>query len=195
MTKIFKGQYSDEEVLFMGREHWLSFLLHTLLTYLPLLLLSAIVAWVAGLILDSDILAVSLFVALALVPFAYFVPLYRQTHLIITTRRVIKSVRHGFFLAHLREIRFDHISQMRSDRAGWAGYLFGYGHIDISSSNISGGSVYFRGIRRPESIIRYLSRVVDYIRLHGHTNAITPYMTDEQRKRAKQSEAAPESAE
>ena len=183
--KIFKGQYAGERVLYTGHEHTVSFFLHYIFAFLTILFFSVVGAYIVLGMSDSSILAGMILIVPPVFYGVHIVHLHHQTYLTITSRRIIKSVRHGFFMTHHRELRFEDVAQIRADRAGSVGYILGYGHVDITSNSFGGSSVYFRGIHRPESIVRYLSRVIDYIRHNGPTDDITPYRTDREREQLK----------
>lgn len=65
------------------------------------------------------------------------------------------------------------------------GLIFGYGNLIITDKDEN--QIVYSGIKEHKYISRYLGRVIDHIKIHGHTDDISEYQSRKVRKQMKNS--------
>lgn len=131
-TKVFDGQYSTEQILLDTHEHPIAFLLHHLWSFLAAAIFLFIGVLVLYFLIQSMIWVMIAIVLYCLGAIWYFFRHFRHTRFIITSRRVVLFISHGFYGARRQELRLDSITSIKATRSGIASRIFRYGNVIFS---------------------------------------------------------------
>lgn len=178
--KDFEWQYSDEKLLLKKHENIISFLIDKTHLFAIYIVLWIILPLLIYLFFKSIIFIVlSIFFILWFL-IIYLSILYKNTWLIITTRRVLELTQNWLFQKHKRELKLSDI-KATSTKKWFIGTLFWFWRVTIKWTEES-ANIYFKWINESQEIVNYLWRVIDYIKLNGHTDNISRYKFKKDRK-------------
>ena len=178
--KEFKWQYSDEKILFKAKENLVSFILRKFWVIFSFMILILIISLIL-LFLDYVFLAyILVFVSIFLIVFYYWF-LYKDSFLYFTTRRIIKQIRNGIFFRHRKELKIMDIKSSMSNKKGLMQTALRVWNIKIEWTEKE-GSIYFSGIKEYAEVSNYIWRVIDYVKLNGHSDNIARYQDKKMRK-------------
>ncbi|MDQ7009189.1 MAG: hypothetical protein Q9M94_02765 [Candidatus Gracilibacteria bacterium] len=179
----FSGQYSDEKVLFRIQENKVNFIFTKLYILISFLIFSSILSAILYYFVNY-ITAIVIFIFLLISIFGYYYYIFKDSFLIFTTRRIIKQIRTGIFSKHKKELKIMDIKSSLSNKRGFIQTLLRIGNIKVEGSE-SEGSIYFTGIKEYSQVSNYIGRVIDHIKLKGHTDDIARYQDKKYRKESK----------
>lgn len=114
----------------------------------------------------------------------YFIRHFRHTRFIITSRRIVLFVSHGFYGARRQELRLDSITSIKATRSGIASRIFRYGNIIFSGG---GEPIMIRGVKLHDEIRSYVGRLVEYIKNHGFPESFSIFRSRKERRALKES--------
>ncbi len=180
MKKEFSWQYSDEKILFKVKENLVSFIFSRfwiIFSFIVLILL--IFTWLFY--FKHNFIAVILLVVSIFLILIYYWVLYKDSFLYFTTRRVIKQIRNWVFFRHRKELKIMDIKSSMSNKKWFLQTILRIWNIKIEWTEKE-GNIYFSWIKEYEDIANYIWRVIDYIKLNGHTDNIARYKIKKQRK-------------
>ena len=178
--KDFKWQYSDEKILFKVKENLISFVFSKIWVIFSFIILIIILSiWLYY--FEYKILSIILVVLSALLIFAYYWFLYKDSFLYFTTRRIIKQIRNGIFFRHRKELKIMDIKSSMSNKRWFLQTLLRVWNIKIEWTEKE-SNIYFSGIKEYSEISNYLWRVIDYVKLNGHSDNIAKYQNKKMRK-------------
>jgi len=179
--KDFEWQYSDEKLLLKKHESLISFLLRKSHLFIVYIILSSILFVAIKYFLDSYLMATIISIVTLLILFIFLKRQYSNTWIIITTRRVLKLVRNGIFTQHRKELKLSDI-KATSSRRNVIDSIFWYGTIMVQWTE-EHSNIYFKWIKWHTDIANYIWRVLDYIKLNGHTDNIARYKVKKDRRK------------
>jgi len=180
MKKEFKGQYSDEKILFKVKENLISFIFSRFWVIFSFIIFVAILS--ALLIYFSyKILAIVLIIISIILIILYYWFLYKDSFLYFTSRRVIKQIRNWIFFRHRKELKIMDIKSSMSNKKWFLQTILRIWNIKIEWTEKE-WNIYFSWIKEYEDIANYVWRVIDYIKLNWHTDNIARYKTRRQRQ-------------
>ena len=173
MKKEFSGQYSDEKILFKVKENLVSFIFSRFWIIFSFLILTILISvWLFY--FEYNIIAVILILVSLLLIIFYYWFLYKDSFLYFTTRRVIKQIRNWIFFRHRKELKIMDIKSSMSNKKGFLQTILRIWNIKIEWTEKE-WNIYFSWIKEYEDISNYVWRVIDYIKLNGHTDNIARY--------------------
>ena len=100
----------------------------------------------------------------------------------ITSRRILKNIRAGFFTFFHKELQFDNIKHTTSTKRNILESFFHYGNIKIQGYDEK-ELIYFDGIACADELALYISRIIDYRKKHGPTDELSHFMPRSERKK------------
>jgi len=178
--KDFEWQYYDEKLLLKQHENLISFLLRKSHLFIVYIILSIILFVGVKYFVNSYIISTIVSILTFFILFIYLKRQYSNTWIIITTRRALKLVRSGLFTQHRKELKLTDI-KATATRRNFIDSIFWYWNIIIQWTE-EHSNIYFKWIKWHTDIANYLWRVLDYIKLNGHTDNIARYKTKKDRK-------------
>ena len=174
MKKDFEWQYSDEKLLFKSHENMLSFFFDKSHVFIVYIVLGLILALVVNYFTISIILWVIIFIFTLFLYLWYMSVLFKNTWVIITPRRIVELTQNGLFKKHRRELKLTDVKA--TDSKKWViGTILGYSDLTIKGTE-EDANIYFKGINGGGDVANYVSRVIDYIKTHGHGDEISRYV-------------------
>jgi len=179
--KEFKWQYSDEKILFRIKENKLSFILNKIWIILSLLFIIVIFSIILYYFNYKTISIIFIILSLLLI-FIYNWFLYKDSFLCFTTRRVIKEIRNWIFFRHRKELKIMDIKSSMSNKKWFIQTILRIWNLKIEWSEKE-GNIYFSWIKEYSELSNYVGRVIDYIKLNGHTDNIARYQNKKMRKK------------
>lgn len=185
-TKIFDGQYSTEQILLDTHEHPVAFLLYHLWSFLAAAIFLFIGVLVLYFLSQSMVWVVLAVVLYGLWAIWYFFRHFRHTRFIITSRRVVLFISHGFYGARRQELRLDAITSIKATRSGIASRIFRYGNVIFSGG---GEPIMMRGVKLHDEVRSYVGRIVEYIKNHWYPESFSIFRSRKER-RALQADSA-----
>lgn len=185
MKKIFEWQYSWEKILLRVRPNLVYFFfqkIYLFLIYLFLIWICIAISLTIPVI--SVYFYIFVFILFAIYIFTFY-KLFTNCRYTITSRRCIFYVQKNFFKKSYNEI---HIVDLRTavPKRNWLGFLFGYGDLILTDKDDK--KIIYSWISEHKFIARYLSRIVDYIKINGHTDDLSAYKKRKIRNQEKNSQ-------
>lgn len=181
MKKDFEWQYSDEKLLFKSHEHILSFFLDKTHVFAVYIVFSLLVGGVVGFVFHSSLAGVLVTGIIFAIYVLYMYTLYKNTWLIVSSRRILELTQNGFFKKHRRELKLMDIKATESERSVFETMLW------VSRLTIKGteedANIYFKWIPGGSDVANYIGRVIDYLKLNKHTDEISRYVSKKERKK------------
>lgn len=172
--KIFEGQYSGEKILLRAHPHIVHFFLeriHLFASYLFVIF----AIFLIGMLVNPKFLTI--YIVLSIIIFAIFVAhflfLYGNSRYTITSRRLIYFIRKSLFKRFYNEIHLVDLRTAVPKKSGIFGAIFGYGTLIVADKDEK--KITYPGMREHKFLSRYLGRVIDYIKIHGHTDNLSSY--------------------
>ena len=181
----FKGQYSDEKVLFNIKENIINFIFKKLYILISLLIFSGLISGLVFYFMWSIYFIITVIVFIFLI-FLYYYTIYSNTNFIFTTRRIIKDVRNWIFSKHRKELKIMDIKSSLTNKKGLIQVILRVGNIKIEWTETN-SAIYFTGIKEYSQVSNYIWRVIDYIKINWHTDNIARYQDKKYRKESKKS--------
>ncbi len=180
MKKEFSWQYSDEKILFKVKENLISFIFSKIWVIFSFFLFIFIFSFIFF-YLNYNLVAIILLILWFLWIVFYYWFLYKDSFLYFTTRRIIKQIRNWLFFRHRKELKIMDIKSSMSNKKWFLQTILRIWNIKIEWTEKE-WNIYFSWIKEYEDISNYIGRVIDYIKLNGHTDNIARYKTKIQRK-------------
>jgi hypothetical protein len=177
--KEFEWQYSDEKLLLKQHESLISFLLKKIHLFVVYIILSFLLFIAISYFLDSYIISTIISLFTLLILFIYLKRQYSNTWIIITTRRVIKLVRSWILTQHRKELKLTDIKATTA-RRNFLDSIFWYWNIMVQWTE-EHSNIYFKWIKWYSDITNYIWRILDYIKLNGHTDNLSKYKSKKER--------------
>ena len=177
--KEFKWQYSDEKLLIKRHENLLSFILrksHVIIVYI---VLSTISFFVLNYMYSSYFISFIFSLLILLLIVVYLSIQFKNSWMIITSRRVLKVIKSSLFIEHRRELKLEDIKATLV-RKNITNALFWYWKIEIQWTD-EHSNIYFEWIKWHVNIVNYLSRIIDYIKINGHWAELKKYVDNKYR--------------
>jgi len=180
MKKEFKWQYSWEKVLFRVKENIISFIFSKfwiIFSFIVFVIIISSLLYYFDYKLYSIILII---ISIILIIFYYWF-LYKDSFLLFTTRRVIKQIRNWIFFRHRKELKIMDIKSSMSNKKWFLQTILRIWNLKIEWTD-DNWVIYFYWVNNYEDLSNYIWRVIDYIKLNGHTDNIAKYKTKKQRQ-------------
>ncbi|PID84525.1 hypothetical protein CSB09_00460 [Candidatus Gracilibacteria bacterium] len=178
--KIFEGQYRDEKILLRTHPHigvlfWQK--IHLFFVYSVIIALNLLVVsfwwwqyiWIC--------IAVNCILLGVYIWYLFFIK--NRTRYTFTSRRCICFVRKGLLKTSYREIHLTELRQAIPKRQ-ILGSVLGYGILILIDKEDQ--KIFYPGIKEHKHVARYLARIIDYIKIHGHTDNFSAYVPKKIRK-------------
>ena len=179
----FKGQYSDEKVLFYVKENIVNFIFKKIYILISLLIFSSIFSGIIYYFYWKIFFIVSIFLLIFFIIYYYYL-IYRDTLLTFTTRRMIKDVRTGLFSKHKKELKILDVKSSMTNKSGFLHTILWIWNIKVEWAETK-AAIYFTWIKEHKQISNYIWRVIDYIKLNAHTDNIARYQDKKYRQKNK----------
>lgn len=110
----------------------------------------------------------------------YLVKMYSASRYTITSRRCIYFVPKSIFKKSYNEIHLVDLRTAVPKKSGILGAIFGYGSLILTDKDDK--KIIYYGLFEHKFVARYLSRIIDYIKIHGHTDHLSQYQNRKERK-------------
>ncbi|PID87403.1 hypothetical protein CSB07_01790 [Candidatus Gracilibacteria bacterium] len=171
--KNFKGQLNNEIILFKKHEHIVNIITRFVNNILLTLLFTIIVAYTVNKFTEDIIIPIIIILIPTSIILFFVIKFYKETYIIFTNKRVIKSVRNGLFSSHIKELTIDNIKQITTSNKGLLGRIFNYGNIEIRGYD-EVDTVYFKALKKNKDLSIYISNVMSKLKEDGEINKIKP---------------------
>ena len=178
--KEFKGQYSDEKILFKVKQNLVSFIFSKFWVIFSFIVLIIIVSTILF-YFEYNSLALFLIVFSVILIIFYYWFLYKDSFLIFTTRRIIKQIRNWIFFRHRKELKIMDIKSSMSNKKWFLQTILRIWNLKIEWTEKE-SNIYFSWVKEYFELSNYIGRVIDYVKLNWHTDNIARYKTKKQRK-------------
>lgn len=182
--KIFEGQYAGEKILLRIHPNLAFFFLQNMALFWSYIFISVTILLIGIFAFPKNILIFSLISVLFIVIFGFhFWHLYREAKYTFTSRRLIFFVKKSLFKRSYNEIHLVDLRAAVPKKSGLFGAIFGYGTLIVTDKDEK--KIIYPGMSEHKFVARYLGRVIDYIKIHGHTDNISRYQPRKIRKEMK----------
>jgi len=168
-TRITLDRFEDERLLHVARKHFV-YMFSRHIGHLFILVGACVAIFFAGWGVGFWVGVIASSVVF-LAACAYIAMIYFGTYLIVTSHRVISSVRWGIFRFHMREIRVSDLKETTSDAKHILEAIFHYGDICIYGMDHE-EVIRFRWLSNANKLHRYISKVVELYHEHHHVGRI-----------------------
>lgn len=149
----------SDSVIIKKKEHILSVVLRFFKNVTIFLLLSVILSYILYITLNSVIIVVLLNIILIIWIVLYIKIFYDNTFLLVTDKKIIKSVRNWLFSSHIIELPLERIRQIRANNNGIIAKMFWYGDLEIQGFEES-SNMYFRSMKWNTQTMRDISKLL-----------------------------------
>lgn len=177
--KIFEGQYSGEKILLRTHPH-LAFFLIQKSPLIALYITIIIIVVLFAIFYNNIILSSAGVILTALMMILHIYHLYKNSRYTFTSRRCIFFIKKSLLKRSYREIHIVDLRHAIPKKWGILGAIFGYGTLIVKDKDEN--IITYEGISEHKNMSRYLGRIIDYIKIHGHTDDISPYIPNKIRK-------------
>lgn len=114
------------------------------------------------------------FSLLALVVYGFhFWYLWSNSRYTITSRRLIYFVKRSLFKRAYNEIHLVELRTAVPKKSGILGAIFDYGTLIVADKDEK--KIIYPGMSEHKFVSRYLGRIIDYIKINGHTDNFSEY--------------------
>lgn len=180
--KTFEGQYSGEKILLRTHPHVIFFVIKhfSMVASMAILL---VFCFFGAVYFPAEKILFAIASVVIIVGYIWaFLRLYRASRYTITSRRCIYFVPKTLFKKSYNEI---HLIDLRTavPKRSMIGSIFGYGKLILTDKDDK--KIVYEGLFENKFVARYLSRVIDYIKIHGHTDNISVYQNRKERENSK----------
>lgn len=154
-----KEMLGEDSVIIKKKEHILSVIMRFFKNVVIFLLLSIIVSYILYAILNSIIIVIIINIALIIWIIFYIKIFYDNTFLVVTDKKIIKSVRNWLFSSHIIELPLERIRQIRANNNGVLAKIFGYWDLEIQGFEES-SNMYFRSMKWNKQTMSEISKLL-----------------------------------
>jgi len=98
-----------------------------------------------------------------IISFLYVRLFYKDTFLVVTNTKVLKSVRNGVFSSHVIELPLSRIRQIRANNNGLCAKLCCYWDIEIQGFEES-SNMYFKAMTDNKKVMGIISQAIEHIK-------------------------------
>ncbi len=109
--------------------------------------------------------------------------MYKNAHYTITSRRCIYFVKKNIFKRAYKEIHLVDLRFSIPKKAGFFGMICGYGTLKLLDKEEK--ELIYHGMKEHKYLSRYLGRIIDYIKINGHTDDLSVYQPHKIREQLK----------
>lgn len=181
--KVFEWQYSWEKILLRVHPHPVFFFLQKLPSLAGIIFLS-IILLISLYFLSEYRLIIGLILLVLIIALLFGIRwLYHGQKYTITSRRCIYYIQKNFFKKWYNEIHLVDLRTAIPKKSGIFGKIFGYGTLILTDKDEK--KIVYTWIAEHIYLSRYLGRIIDYIKIHWHTDDISVYQPRKEREESK----------
>ena len=162
MEKIQEFLWNDT-ILLKKQEHIVSVLLHFLKSISIFFIFSIMLSYIIYTIFWSIFFSSLLFIIVIIFSFFYVRMFYKDTFLVITNTKVLKSVRNGLFSSHIIELPLSRIRQIRANNTWICAKICWYWDLEIQGFEES-SNMYFRAMSDNKKAMSVISSAIEDIK-------------------------------
>lgn len=159
----FEWQHENEIILFKKHENIISIIIRFINNSLLIIMFSLIISYVTNLFTDNLLISILILLTPIIIVIFFIVKFYKETYLIFTNKRIIKSVRNWLFTSHIKELTIDNIKQVTTTNDWILWKIFTYWNIEIRWYDEI-DTVYFKALKRNKDISIYISKVISELK-------------------------------
>jgi len=149
----------QDSVIIKKKEHILSVLMRFFKNIIIFLLLSIIISYILIAAFDSVIIVTCVNIIFIIWIVFYIKIFYDNTFLVVTDKKIIKSVRNWLFSSHIIELPLERIRQIRANNNGILAKIFWYWDLEIQGFEES-SNMYFRSMKWNKQTMSEISKLL-----------------------------------
>lgn len=178
--KTFEWQYRDEKILLRTKPHFF----HIFIEKLPIfsvyfwLFILFLIIWIF-----YQIFFIIIWIIFLAIFFLYFSNIYKNTYYTFTSRRCIFFIKKTIIKRKYNEIHMVDLRTAVPKNAWFFGMIFWFWNLILTDKDDK--KIIYTWIKEHKYIARYLSRIIDYIKINWHTDDLSIYKTRKEREKEK----------
>ena len=182
--KQFPWQAKDEKVLLFTREHLLNFIKNNLINISTIIWWSTIIAVLTFVFSENFILSIAACVLTLTISFSILSIFWFKTYLIITNKRILKSVKNWIFSEHMKELKLDQLNELNFVRKWIISKFLNIWNIKIVWKDKE-NTIWFQWVKYPDEIVLYISRLRDFLKENPNfpVEKLKPFIPRKMRKK------------
>jgi len=162
MEKIQEFIWNDT-ILIKKQEHIVSVFFRFIKSISIFLVFSMMLSYIIYTLISSIFLGCIVFIVALVISFFYIRLFYKDTFLVVTNTKVLKSVRNGIFSSHVIELPLSRIRQIRANNNGLCAKLCSYWDIEIQGFEES-SNMYFKAMTDNKKVMGIISQAIEDIK-------------------------------
>lgn len=150
----------NDTVIIKKQEHIVSVIFRFIKGILIFLIFSSIIAFVTFLLTDTLIWSTIIVLVAFVISFLYVRIFYKDTFILVTDTKILKSVRNGIFSSHIIELPLSRVRQIRANNNWVFPKIFWYGDIEIQGYE-ENSNMYFKAMSQNKQAMSSISTAVE----------------------------------
>ena len=153
----------DDTILLKKQEHIVSVFFRFIKNISIFLVFSIMLSYIIYTLSNTVIFSIVLVILAIILAFFYIRVFYKDTFLVVTNTKVLKSVRNGIFSSHIIELPLSRIRQIRANNNGVFAKIFRYWDIEIQGFEES-SNMYFKAMTQNKKAMSVISSAIEDIK-------------------------------
>lgn len=146
-------------ILIKKQEHFMSVFLRFWKNIALFFLFLFMFSYILYISLSSVIIPIFLIILWCVGVFFYTRMFYKDTFIVVTQEKILKSVRNGLFSSHIIELPLSRVRQIRANNNGIFAKIFGYWDIEIQGFEES-SNMYFKSLSENTATMNKISEII-----------------------------------
>ena len=150
----------DDTIILKKQEHIVSVFFRFVKSISIFLVFSTMLSYILYTLLNTIIFSAILVLLSLIATFFYIRLFYKDTFLVVTSSKVLKSVRNGLFSSHIIELPLSRIRQIRANNNWVLAKIFSYWNIEIQGFEES-SNMYFKAMTQNKKAMSTISAAIE----------------------------------
>lgn len=150
----------NDNIILKKQEHVLSVFMRFFKGICVFLILIWMLGYIIYLNFSSLIIPVLTFIVAVILCFLYLRIFYKDTFILVTNTKILKSVRNGLFSSHVIELPLSRVRQIRANNNGIMAKIFWYWDIEIQGFEES-SNMYFKSMSGNKNAMSVISTAME----------------------------------
>ena len=152
----------DDTILLKKQEHIVSVFFRFVKWIVIFLVFSIMLAYIMSTLAIHIMFSLCIVIIALIISFFYVRLFYKDTYLVITNTKVLKSVRSWIFSSHIIELPLSRIRQIRANNNGILAKIFRYWDLEIQGFEES-SNMYFKAMTQNKKAMSVISWAIEEI--------------------------------
>ncbi len=153
----------DDTIFLKKQEHVISVFFRFLKNISIFFIFSLMLSYILYTLIQNAFLSIFIIVWSIIMSIFYIRIFYKDTYIILTNTKILKSVRNWLFSSHIIELPLSRIRQIRANNNGIFAKIFWYGDIEIQGFEES-SNMYFKAMSQNKQAMREISNAIEWMK-------------------------------